>query len=235
MLIQVFCKEFALPHLHRFTERCNIESMRIPRLRGKSVLGYPLNFTDICVALAEPISLQGPNHLPTFSSAVGSQILCTALSADARPDASDDLRHLSPSAVIREPAMLAPSTKVTRPLSTDVKCDVSDDARHSSSSSLIEESTVLTPSAKNMHPLSTPASVRQCSIRQRCPADVFLYTTNEKLAEPIPPVVPPDPLALGSPLISLGPNTDAVLDQFSLGDELLPRLHTLVKTARSSH
>jgi len=243
MLIQVFCQEFALPHLQRFTERCSIESMRIPRLHCKSVLEYPLNFTDISVALTESISLKGPNHLPAFLSAVGSRIQCTALSANTRPDVSDDMRHLSPSAAIRESAMLTPSPKVTRPfnaagsvhqLSADVKPDVSDDVRHSSLSSVIEKSTVLTPSAKNMHPLSTPTSVHQCTVRQRRPADAFLYMANEKLAEPIPPVVPPDLLALHSPLISLGPNTDAVLDRFSLGDELLPRLHILVKTVRSS-
>ncbi|KAG1848570.1 hypothetical protein F4604DRAFT_1935349 [Suillus subluteus] len=36
-------------------------------------------------------------------------------------------------------------------------------------------------------------------------------------------------------LISIGPNTDAALDQFKLRDELLPKLHVLVRTVQSSH
>jgi hypothetical protein len=36
------------------------------------------------------------------------------------------------------------------------------------------------------------------------------------------------------PLISIGPHSDVVLDKFKLGDDILPRLHTLLGTVRSS-
>ena len=36
------------------------------------------------------------------------------------------------------------------------------------------------------------------------------------------------------PLISIGPHSDMALDKFKLGDKLLPRLHILLATARSS-
>ena len=36
------------------------------------------------------------------------------------------------------------------------------------------------------------------------------------------------------PIISLGPNTDTVLDRFGLSDQVIPRLRELVATVRSS-
>lgn len=38
----------------------------------------------------------------------------------------------------------------------------------------------------------------------------------------------------GPALISLGPNTDAAIDRFKLGDEILPKLRALTGTVRSS-
>lgn len=38
-----------------------------------------------------------------------------------------------------------------------------------------------------------------------------------------------------SPLISLGPHTDAVLDRFKMDNTILLRLHALVGSVRSSH
>jgi hypothetical protein len=132
--------------------------------------------------------------------------------------------------------MLTPSVKRMPPalhqLSVEARPEVSDDAKQLSPSAAIPEPAPLTPSPKKMHPLST--SVHQHSICQCHPADAFLYLANEKFAEPILLVIPPDPLSLGPPLISLGPNTDAILDRFSLGDDLLPRLHTLVRKVHSS-
>ncbi|KIK11773.1 hypothetical protein PISMIDRAFT_19241 [Pisolithus microcarpus 441] len=78
------------------------------------------------------------------------------------------------------------------------------------------------------------ASLRQRSTRQRRPADAFLNAANTLSLDPTPLSISPDQLAPSSLLISIGPNTDAVLDRFSLGDEVLPRLHVLVGTVRSS-
>jgi len=36
-------------------------------------------------------------------------------------------------------------------------------------------------------------------------------------------------------LVSIGPNSDAVLNRFNLGDDLLPCLCNLIGTVRSSH
>jgi hypothetical protein len=82
---------------------------------------------------------------------------------------------------------------------------------------------------------ASPAHSR--TLRKRRLADVFLASTDEILPEPIPLVIPSpsESSAPGPPLISLGPNTDAILDQFHLGDQLLPRLHTLIRTVRDTH
>ncbi|KAI6033555.1 hypothetical protein BKA83DRAFT_108402 [Pisolithus microcarpus] len=88
---------------------------------------------------------------------------------------------------------------------------------------------------KKPQPPGTPtASLCQCSTCQHCPADAFLNVANTLSLDPTPLSISPDQLALSSPLISIGPNTDAVLDHFSLGDEVLPCLHVLVGTVCSS-
>lgn len=43
-----------------------------------------------------------------------------------------------------------------------------------------------------------------------------------------------DDKVFGPPLISIGPNTDAVLDWFKIGDQTIPRLRELIATVRSS-
>ena len=123
------------------------------------------------------------------------------------------------------------------PLSSQIQCRASaevkpeDDTWHLSKSTAVRESAMVTPSAE-LPPPSTPSqSIRKCTLRQRCPADAFLYT--EEDTAPIPLVIP-DSMAPISPLISIRPNTDAVLDQFNLGDDILPRLYTLIGSARSS-
>ena len=194
VLVQAFCKDFALPHLERFVERCKIESMRIPKPRGTFTLSeYQYNLTNFIVVLAESVDINGPNHIPAFTSPLSSRIQCRA-SAEVKPEATDDVRHLSKSAAVRESAMVTPSAE--------------------------------------LQPPSTPSqSVRKRTLRQRRPADAFLYTEEDTV--PIPLVIP-DSTAPISPLISIGPNTDAVLDRFNLGDDILPRLYTLIGSARSS-
>lgn len=72
VLMQAFCKDFSLPHLEHFVERCKIESMRIPKSCGAFTLEYQFNFTNFIVVLAESIDINGPNHLPTFTSPLSS-------------------------------------------------------------------------------------------------------------------------------------------------------------------
>ncbi|KAG6373648.1 hypothetical protein JVT61DRAFT_6311 [Boletus reticuloceps] len=99
-----------------------------------------------------------------------------------------------------------------------------------SPSSAISEAISLIPHA-NTPPPCTPSG--QHSIRKHRLADAFLASAGEKNLE-LPLVVPSDTLALGPPLISLGPSTDAILDQFGLEDHLLPRLHVLTRMVCSS-
>ncbi|KAG1843380.1 hypothetical protein DFJ58DRAFT_731671 [Suillus subalutaceus] len=74
-----------------------------------------------------------------------------------------------------------------------------------------------------------------CSqIRWRRAAEVFVA---DRVPGPIFSVRPEfgcDAINFSPPLISIGPNTDAALDRFKLGDELLPKLRVLVGTVRSS-
>lgn len=41
-------------------------------------------------------------------------------------------------------------------------------------------------------------------------------------------------IAYGPPIISIGPNTDVVLDRFKMGDGLIPRLRELTTTVRNT-
>ncbi|KAI5986623.1 hypothetical protein EDD15DRAFT_2373070 [Pisolithus albus] len=113
-------------------------------------------------------------------------------------------------------------------LSAEKNPGVREDERHLSPSAAIRESVKLIPSVKTAHAPVTPTA----SLHQRHPADAFLMSANTKALEPLEPAVSPDQSALRSPapLISIGPNTDAILDRFRLGDELLPHLHELVGT-----
>lgn len=81
----------------------------------------------------------------------------------------------------------------------------------------------------------------QTQIRQRRHAEVFrekppLYTVPNSTALNVlrSSEFSPAPKLSLSPLISIGPNTDATLDRFKLGDNILPKLHLLITTVRSS-
>lgn len=67
------------------------------------------------------------------------------------------------------------------------------------------------------HGTAQVASPR-AQIYRRRPADAFLTK----------------PIVLGPPLVSIGPHTDTILDWFELGDEILPKLHTLIATVRNT-
>ncbi|KAF8128111.1 hypothetical protein EV363DRAFT_1400614 [Boletus edulis] len=80
--------------------------------------------------------------------------------------------------------------------------------------------TLPVPSAKKVQSdISSPSTLCQQSTCQHRPAEVFLYEATE-----------PKKLVL----ISIGPNTDAVLNCFNLRDEVLPTLHSLITRVCSS-
>ncbi|KAI6012301.1 hypothetical protein BKA83DRAFT_16703, partial [Pisolithus microcarpus] len=131
----------------------------------------------------------------------------------------------------------ADSITLSRPnhLPPSVKPGAEEDEQHLSPSAAIRETVKFVPSIKKPQPPGMPTtSLHQCSTRQRRPADAFLNAANTLSLDPTPLSISPDQLAPSSLLISIGPNTDAILDRFSLGDEVLPRLHVLVGTVRSS-
>ncbi|KIK13750.1 hypothetical protein PISMIDRAFT_118264 [Pisolithus microcarpus 441] len=111
-----------------------------------------------------------------------------------------------------------------------------EDEQHLSPSATICETIKFIPSIKKPQPPGTlTTSLCQRSTHQRCPADAFLNAANTLSLDPTPLSISPDQSAPSSLLISIGPNTDAILDCFSLGDEVLPHLYVLVGTVHSSH
>ena len=147
---------------------------------------------------SESVSLYGPDHLPAPLSPLSSRIRCRGLDKEARVVPSEDMRHMSASAAIRETAAVTTGEK-----QVEVSLD-------------------------NVRPAKP---LRQC--RQRRLAQAFPLPDKAVFSDPVL-VEPSSTSAPGPVLISIGPNSDAVLDRFKLGDDLLPRLHTLVRTARSS-
>jgi len=84
---------------------------------------------------------------------------------------------------------------------------------------------------KNPNPVpSTPHS----QIRRRRPADMFAKSSPLLAPKAQDRELICDPTILRLPLISIGPNTNAALDQLELGDEILPKLRALARTVRSS-
>ncbi|KAF8452804.1 hypothetical protein L210DRAFT_962285 [Boletus edulis BED1] len=155
MLVQAFCEEFAIPHMSRFVERCNVESLESP-LKSQS--------TYILQA-ATPVNL----------------------------------RHLSHSAAIRKATnMGAPSRALFH-----------------------QNQHQATPD------LSLAAEFMSQAVRQRRLAEAFLLSADTQA----PTTNAHGPSAPGSVLISIGPKTDATLDQFGLGDDLLPHLPTNLSCA----
>lgn len=186
-----------------------------------SYITYVYVLPDSAVGLAQPINIEGPYHLPTDCDPLVCRLQCTGLPTVTKSDNSNDARHLSSSAAIHESAKVLPSTK----------------------SALLAPKTPPSAPPKTLSPpivkkvqveIGSPSTLHQRSARQCCHADAFLYAAKEILPEPIPLVLPAETVPKGLVLISIGPNTDAILDRFNLGDELLPSLHSLVSKVRRS-
>lgn len=99
---------------------------------------------------------------------------------------------------------------------------------HSDSAAIRRGVELAAESANRTTPL-TPRS----EMRQRRPADVFTKAV-PLVAAPSQGQFARNLSMVGSPLISIGPYTDAALDRLKLGDENLPKLRTLVAAVRSS-
>jgi hypothetical protein len=176
---------------------------------------------DSAVGLAQPINIEGPYHLPTDCDPLVCCLQYTGLPTVTKSDSSNDGHHLSSSAAIRESTKVLPSTI----------------------SALLAPKTPPPAPPKTPSPpivkkvqveIGSPSTLRQRSAHQRRHADAFLYAAKEIVPEPMPLVLPAETVPKGPVLISIGPNTDAILDRFDLGDKLLPSLHSLVSKVRSS-
>ncbi|KAG1836618.1 hypothetical protein F4604DRAFT_1943019 [Suillus subluteus] len=77
---------------------------------------------------------------------------------------------------------------------------------------------------KHATALASSGSVGSPKIKQRRNADAFLLSGTNAV---------PDPKVF-APLLSIGPNTDAMLDRFKIGDEAILKLRDLIVTVRSS-
>ena len=104
-----------------------------------------------------------------------------------------------------------------------------------STSAAIRETAAVTTGEKqvevSLDNVQPAKPLHQC--RQQHLAQAFPLPDKAVFSDPVL-VKPSNTSAPGPVLISIGLNSDAILDQFNLGDDLLPRLHTLVRTARSS-
>jgi hypothetical protein len=78
---------------------------------------------------------------------------------------------------------------------------------------------------KHTTALASSGSVRSPKIKQRQNVDAFLLDRKNVILEP----------NIFAPLLSINPNTDAVLDHFKIGDEVILKLHDLIVTMHSSH
>ncbi|KAG9310200.1 hypothetical protein JVU11DRAFT_9841 [Chiua virens] len=171
ILIQGFCQEFALPHLHSFTKSCNIE------------------------AHALSITLHSSPYLP-LAAIDGTHICCSA-----QP-------YVAPSSSTSKSKRVTSKAAKPSGAENDMKVGV-----------------------------STPQAATQSQVHQRHNADRFapdevakaiLDATSGKSSTLEATALSPHPI------ISIGANTDAVLDRFGLSDQIIPRLRELVTSMRSS-
>jgi hypothetical protein len=119
---------------------------------------------------------------------------------------------------------------------SNLKAASEDSKLAASPSAAIREGVVEAMSTATKTP---PLSSLPHQVRQRRPADAFLAArVPNKLSGLRSSGKGQESLhnanVFGPALISLGPNTDAAIDRFKLGDEVLPKLRALAGTVRSS-
>ncbi|KIM63446.1 hypothetical protein SCLCIDRAFT_24338 [Scleroderma citrinum Foug A] len=102
VMVQAFCQEFIVPHLHRFTQRCCKEGISAPKLRS----------------LVSPINAKGPRYLPPPLSATGCHIQCSSIPQTnfeenvTNPSPKVACDPSTPSAAIHHAAELATPKKI---------------------------------------------------------------------------------------------------------------------------
>lgn len=91
---------------------------------------------------------------------------------------------------------------------------------------LAASQTSSTPSKSSAVKQATALAAGTAKMKQRRHAEVFSSHAKNFGGS--------DVKVFGPPLISIGPNTDAVIDRFKMGDQTILKLHELITTVRSS-
>ncbi|KAG6370999.1 hypothetical protein JVT61DRAFT_10716 [Boletus reticuloceps] len=201
-------------HIPLTADQITVDAYVTPRelIRNEHVSG---DMAVLVQAFCEEFAM-----LHTYSNPLISRLQCTGVLDTSKYSAANGTRHLSASAAIRASASVASSANTVPP------------APKTQTPVPANPKTLTVPSAKKVQSdISSPLTLRQQSTRQRYPAEAFLYG---KFPEPIPLVLPTETEPKNLVLISIGPNTDAILDRFNLRDKVLPTLHSLVTRVRSS-
>ena len=197
---------------------------------------------------ATAISLKGPQHLPKPLSAASARIQCSGLSASDLTKAQNLASPQSPSALIRKAAV---------PGDTHSKAGVV-------SSPSGQQSAVCRrrpadafqhpPKEKNLGPVPFVPTSSTTAILPKILGPTPLTLASD--ATVVPSIPAPDTMAVAprnsgvmpaaptsgivavtpvSPIVSIGVCSDAVLDRFNLGDEVIPRLHMLIGSVCNTH
>ncbi|KAF8545572.1 hypothetical protein OG21DRAFT_1528399, partial [Imleria badia] len=165
VLVQGFCQEMALPHLHEFTKSCDVE--------GIGPIPPPSH--------APSITLESPPFLPPAATD-RTRIWCSA-----QPYVGE---HSS--SATRAKAQASGGSK------NDMKVCQRRNAECFSVNEVAKALKEVTSAESGIRSVAEPATL---NLR---------------------------------PIVSLGPNTDAVLDRFGMSDQVIPRLRELVVTVCSS-
>lgn len=204
-MLLVKCPGSVLPSnsAGRFTVNAYITPHELTRnkcINGNMAMIIFHKLAHVSTAIVKPISLKGPNHVSFFQKASTACIQCSSLNPDEQLEPSENVQHSSPSATICESAILIPDGTIK-----------------------------VNSMNATMNP-ATSTTTCQHSACKHHPANTFQFIIKGILAKPILLAILPDLPALDIPLISLGANTDAILNCFGLSDQLLLCLHKLVRT-----
>ncbi|KAF8449180.1 hypothetical protein L210DRAFT_984519 [Boletus edulis BED1] len=118
----------------------------------------------------------------------------------------------------------------TSPVSSHITCNAvqAPVSGVTAKSALIQEAAVLNITPKKMSTVAPFATGH--AIRQRCPAEAFLLVTDSTLSSDFTAATQHI-----KPILSIGPNSDVILDRFNFRDELIPSLCKLMETTRDTH
>ncbi|KAG2741523.1 hypothetical protein P692DRAFT_20750803 [Suillus brevipes Sb2] len=132
-----------------------------------------------------------------------------------------------PGPLVATGARIACSAQAPNTFEKKLKTSMAAGPKKPASAAISEGIQLAASVAKDM--LSQSSHIRQCQ-----PADIYVADRDPGPIFSVRSELARNGVNFSPPLISIGPNTDATLDQFKLGDKLLTKLCVLVGTVRSS-